>query len=77
MHQPFLGKTKFLGQLLEGAIIFTIDIYGLYANLSCEKGLASARIFLYSKTEKNLTTETLVELALVSLKNNIFNSMNF
>ena len=48
-----------LGQLPEGAIPH-------------EEGLASLRKFLDARSEKKVTTETLLELAEIVLKNNIF-----
>ena len=68
----FLRKIKSLGQLPEGAIVCTIDVVGLYPNIPHEEGLASLRRFLNTRTEKRVTTETLVELAEIVLKNNIF-----
>ena len=68
----FLRKIKSLGQLPEGAILCTIDAVGLYSNIPYEKGLVSLRRFLDARTEKKMTTETLVELAEIVLKNNIF-----
>ena len=67
-----LRKIKSLGQLPEGAILCTIDVVGLYPNIPHEEGLASLRRLLDARTEKKVTTETLVELAEIFLKNNIF-----
>ena len=66
----FLRKIKSLGQLPEGAILCTIDVVG--PNIPHEEGLASLRRFLDARTEKKVTTETLVELAEIVLKSNIF-----
>ena len=52
-----------MGQLPEGAILYTIDVVGLYPNILHEEGLASLRRFLDARMEKKETTETLVELA--------------
>ena len=70
----FLRKIKSLGQLPEGAILCTIDVVGLYPNIPHEEGLASLRKFLDARTEKKVTTKTLslLELAEIVLKNNIF-----
>ena len=57
---------------MEGHILCTIDVVALYPNISHEKGMASFRKFLNAKTEKKVTTETLVELSKIVLKNNIF-----
>ena len=67
----FLRKIKSLGQLPEGAIL-CINVVGLYPNIPHEEGLASLRRFLDTRTEKKVTTKTLVELAEIVLKNNIF-----
>ena len=68
----FLRKIKSLGQLPEGALLCTIGVIGLYPNIPHEEGLASLRKFLDARTEKNVTTETLLELSEIVLKNNIF-----
>ena len=68
----FLRKIKSLGQLPEGAILCTIDVVGLYPNIPHEEGLASLRKFLDARKEKKVTTEILLELAEIVLKNNIF-----
>ena len=68
----FLRTIKSLGQLPEGAILCTIDVVGLYPNIPHEEGLASLRKFLDAKVEKKVTTETLLELEEIFLKNNIF-----
>ena len=68
----FLRKIKSLDQLPEGAILCTIDVVGPYPNIRREEGLASLRQFLDVRTEKKVTTETLLELAEIVLKNNIF-----
>ena len=75
----FLRKIKSLGQLPEEVILCTIDVAGLYPNIPHEEGLASLRKFLDATTEKKVITETLVELAEIVLKNNIFhfNEKNF
>ena len=57
---------------MEEHILCTIDVVALYPNISHEKGMASFRKFLNAKTEKKVTTETLVELSEIVLKNNIF-----
>ena len=68
----FLRKIKSLDQLPEGAILCTINAVGLYPNIPHEESLASLRKFLDARTEKKVTTETLLELAEIVLKNNIF-----
>ena len=71
----FLRKIKSLGQLPEGAILITIDVVCLYPNIPHEEGLVSLRKFLDARTEKKVTTETLLEKLFkteIVLKNNIF-----
>ena len=68
----FLRKIKSLGQLPEGAILCTIDVVGLNPNIPHEETLASLRKFLEARTEKKVTTETLLELAEIVLKSSIF-----
>ena len=50
----------------------TIDIVDLYPNIPHEEGMATITRLWDKKTENNVRTETLVELAEIVLKNNIF-----
>ena len=68
----FLRKIKSLGQLPEEAILYTTDFVGLYPNVPHVEGLVSLRRFLDARADKKETTETLVELAEIVLKNNTF-----
>ena len=68
----FLQKIKSLGQLPKGVFLGTIDVFGLYPNIPHEEGLTSLRKFLDARTGKKVTNETLLELAEIVLKNNIF-----
>ena len=68
----FLRKIKSLGQFPEGPILCIIDVAGLYPDIQHEEGLASLKTFLDARTENKVTTETLLELAEIVLKNNIF-----
>ena len=69
----FLRKIKSLVQLPEGAILCNVDFLGLYTNMPYKEGLASLRKFLDSNFNFIRTeTETLLELAEIVLKNNIF-----
>ena len=67
-----LRKIKSLGQLPEGATLCTIYAIGLYPNIPHEEYLASLRTFLDARTGKEVTTETLLELAEIALKNTTF-----
>ena len=61
-----------LGSLPKNAILCTIDVVGLYLNIPYEEGLASIRKHSDNRENKQLTTDTLVELADIVLRNNYF-----
>ena len=67
----FLNKIKKLGSLPDGAILCTMDVVGLYPNIPHGEGLASLRRFLETRDNKQISSDTLTELAEVVLKNNI------
>ena len=67
-----MKKIKELGQLPEGTILCTIDVVGLYPNIPYDEGLAFLKDFLDSRVDKQVTTDTLIELTELVLKNNIF-----
>ena len=67
-----MRKIKELGQLPEGTIPCTIDVIGLYPNIPHDEDLAFLKDFLDSRVDKQVTTDTLIELAELVLKNNIF-----
>ena len=67
-----MRKIKELGQLPEGTILCTIDVVGLYPNIPHDEGLALLKDFLDSRIDKQGTTDTLIELTELVLKNNIF-----
>ena len=67
-----LNKIKKLGSLPDGAILCTMDVVGLYSNIPHGEGLASLRRFLETRDNKQISSDTLAELAEVVLKNNIF-----
>ena len=68
----FLKNLKELGSLLKNAILCTIDVVGLYPNIPHKEGLASIRKHLDNRENKEVTTDTLVELADIVLKNKYF-----
>ena len=68
----FLRIIKELGQLPEGTNLCTIDVVGLYPNILHDEELTFLRDFLDSRVDKQVTTDTLTELAKLALKNNIF-----
>ena len=66
----FLRKIKELGRFPEGTILCTIDVVGLYPNIPQDEGLDFLN--LDSRVNKQVTRDTLTELAKLVLKNNIF-----
>ena len=68
----FLNKIKKLGSLPDGAILCTMDVVGLYPNIPHGEGLDSLRRFLETRDNKQISSDTLTELAEVVLKKNIF-----
>ena len=68
----FLSKLKSLGKLPQGAILYTIDVDGLYPNIPHSEGLNSLRRFLELRDNKQISSDTLIELAEIVLKNNLF-----
>ena len=71
----FLEKLRSLPNLSDDIILCTVDVVGLYPNIPHDEGLSALRKQLDLRQEKDVTTSTLVELAEVVLKNNIFNFM--
>ena len=67
-----MRKIKELGQIAEGTILCTIDVVGLYPNIPLDERLVFLKGFLDSRADKQVTTDTLIELAELVLKNNIF-----
>ena len=72
----FLKKLRDLPDLPEDSIICTIDVVGLYPSIPNEEGLSFLRNALDKRSNKNLTTDTLIELAELVLQNIISNLMN-
>ena len=68
----FLRKIKELGQLPKGTILCTIDVVYLYPNVPHDEGLAFLKDFLGCRVDKQVTTDTQIELVELVLKNNIF-----
>ena len=68
----FLSKLKSLGKLPQGAILCTIDVVGLYPNIPHSEGLNSLRRFLELRDNKQISSDTLIELAEIVLKSNFF-----
>ena len=70
----FLKKLKELESLPKTSIKCTIDVVRLYPNIPHAEGLASSRKHLDNREIKEVTTDTLVELADIVLKTNASNS---
>ena len=68
----FLRKIKSLPRLEENAILCTIDVVGLYPNIPHEEGLIAIRKALDERLDPTISTDSIVELAEIVLKNNIF-----
>ena len=68
----FLNRLSSIGKLPQGAILCTVDVVGLYPNIPHSEGLTSLRRVLELKDNKQISSDTLVELAEIVLKNNIF-----
>ena len=68
----FLKRLKSFGKLPHGAILCTIDVVGLYPNIPHSEGLTSLRRVLELRDNKQISSDNLIELAEMVLKNNIF-----
>ena len=68
----FLRKIKELAQHREGTILCAIYVVGLYPNTPHDKSLDFLKDFLDSRVDKEVAKDTLIELAKLLLKNNIF-----
>ena len=68
----FLSKIRDLEKVPENAILCTIDVVGLYPSIPHEEGLATLKYALDARQEKTVSTESLMDLASLVLKNNYF-----
>ena len=68
----FLKKLCSLPNLPDDTILCTADVVGFYPNIPHDEGLSALRKRLDLRQEEDVTTSTLVELAEVVLKKNIF-----
>ena len=64
----FLSKLKSLGKLRQGTILCTIDIVGLYPNIPHSEGLSSLQTFFNLRNNKQISSDTVIELAEIVLK---------
>ena len=67
-----MKKIRDLPPLPDGAILCTIDVIGLYPNIPHEFGLEALRKSLDSREDQTVSTDSLIELADLALKNNYF-----
>ena len=68
----FLLKLKNLSDLPDDFLLCTIDVVGLYPNIPHEDGLTALRRKLDARENKDISTDSLMELAECVLKNNVF-----
>ena len=68
----FLNRLRSLGRLPQGATIYTIDIVGLYLNIPHSEGLNSLGRVLELRDNKQISSDTLIELGEIELKNSVF-----
>ena len=69
----FLKKLRSLTNLPGNSLLCTMDVVGLYPNIPHDEGLSALRKRLNERDKKDVSTDTLVELAELVLRNNIFN----
>ena len=68
----FLRKIESLPPLPENAILVTMDVAGLYPNIPHDGGLQAVENALKRRTDKSVSTSSLLELTELALKNNYF-----
>ena len=68
----FLKKLRSLPKLPDDIILCTMDVVGLCPNIQHEEGLSALRKRLETRKEKHVSTDTIINLAEVVLKNNTF-----
>ena len=71
----FLNRLRSSGKLPQGAILRTIDVAALYPNIPRSEGLTSLQRVLELRDSKQISSDTLIELAEIVLKKTFFNSM--
>ena len=72
----FLRKLDSLKNLPENFLLRTVDVVGLYPNIPHSDGLAAIKKALDAREEKSVSTESILKLAEVVLKNNVFKHNN-
>ena len=71
-NNDFLEKLCSLTNLPNDIILCSVDVAGLYPNIPHDEGLSAVQKRLELRRYKKVSTSTLVELAEVVLKNNVF-----
>ena len=67
----FLIISKNLVKLPQGVILCTIDVVGLYPNIPHNEGLTSLQRFLELRDNKQISSDTVTDLAEIVLKDQI------
>ena len=62
----------YMDRFPEGAILVTIDVVGLYPHIPHNEGLEAIRKILNTRTNQDIPTDDIVDLAELVLKNNNF-----
>ena len=68
----FLKNLRSLTNLPNDIFLCSVDVVGLYPNIPHDEGLSALQKRFELRREKKVSTSTLVELAEVVLKNNVF-----
>ena len=68
----FLKKLRDLQNLPKDFLLCTVDVVGLYPNIPHKDGLEALKTVLETRQEKNISTETPIDLTECVLKNNVF-----
>ena len=68
----FKNKIKSLQNILEGAILVTVDVIGLYPSISHKVGLKILREALDNWENKHISTDNLLKMVEFVLENNYF-----
>ena len=68
----FLRKVKSLPPLPENSLLVTMDVVALYPNIPHEGGLKAIENALNRRIDRPISTDSLMELAELALKNNYF-----
>ena len=69
-NNKFLKQLTFLPKLPDGIILWTIDAVGLYSNTLHDEDLSVLKKRLESRKEKYFSTDNIIDLAEVVLRNN-------